>query len=171
MAYGKRHLQHVMGALAGLLILTSTGTAQAQEFVATFGNWSVFTITQNTEKVCYIASAPVKEAGNYSKRGKPYALVTHRTATIDEVSVSSGYPYQADSKVKVEVDSKKSEFFTKGEIAWAYDQKQDADVVSAMKRGNRMTVRGTSPRGTYSIDTYSLKGITAAYNKMKSLCR
>ncbi len=40
-----------------------------------------------------------------------------------------------------------------------------------MKRGSRMMVKGTSQLGTYSIDTYSLSGSTAAYNKMKGLCQ
>lgn len=159
-------------ALVSTLMAAGTfTTAQAQEFVSTHGDWSVFTINSGASKTCYIASAPVKKAGNYSRRDDPYALITHRDANTDEVSVSSGYPYKDDSKVTVEVDGTKFEFFTKGELAWAYDAEQDKKLVNAMKKGSRMMVRGTSQIGTYSIDTYSLKGATAAYNKMKGLCR
>jgi hypothetical protein len=39
-----------------------------------------------------------------------------------------------------------------------------------MKRGTDMTVRGTSVKNTYSLDTYSLLGFTAAYKAMIDAC-
>ena len=39
-----------------------------------------------------------------------------------------------------------------------------------MKRGTDMTVRGTSTRNTFSLDTYSLLGFTAAYDAMIEAC-
>lgn len=163
---GKAGIRILMGVLA----LCAAFPAAAQEFVSTHGDWSVFTVSRGGNTVCYIASAPVSSTGNYTRRGDPYVLVTHRTQAVDEVSASSGYPYKDASKTRVDVDGRKFEMFTKEELAWAFDTDQDRAMVDAMKKGNRMTVRGTSPRNTYSIDTYSLRGITAAYNKMKSLC-
>lgn len=156
--------------IAAGIFLLSASAAQAQEFVATFGEWSVFTLNRGGNTICYIASAPVKHSGNFSKRSDPYLLVTHRSAAVDEVSTSAGYPFKPNSTVTVNVDGKKWQFFTEDELAWAKNTDTDRAAVAAMKKGNRMTVKGTSTRGTYSLDTYSLKGITAAYNKMKSLC-
>lgn len=159
-----------IAAFFGILSVFAT-TAQAQEFDSTHGDWSVFTVSKGGSKICYMASAPVQNTGNFSNRGEPYALVTHRDANTDEISVSSGFPYKDGSKVRMEIDGSKFELFTKDELAWAYDSEQDSRMVKALKKGNRMTVRGTSPRDTYAIDTYSLRGVTAAYNKMKSLCK
>ena len=44
-------------------------------------------------------------------------------------------------------------------------------LVQSMIRGAKMVVRGTSWRGTKTTDTYSLKGFTAAYNKITETCR
>lgn len=159
----------LLGVLSAILAVAA-GAAQAQEFVSTHGDWSVFTINKGGSKVCYMASAPVKNSGNFSKRGEPYALVTSRSSTVDELSVSSGYPYKNGSKVRLEIDGTKFELFTKDELAWGFDSQQDSRMVEALKKGNRMTVRGTSPKDTFSLDTYSLRGATAAYNKMKSQC-
>lgn len=156
---------------AGILALGMAQSAAAQEFVSTHGDWSVFTIARGGNTVCYIASAPVKSTGNFSRRDDPYLLVTHRSAAVDEVSTSSGYPYKDGTKARVDIDGNKYEMFIKEELAWAYDTDQDRAMVDAMKRGTRMSVRGTSPKDTFSIDTYSLRGVTAAYNKMKSLCK
>lgn len=143
----------------------------AQEFVSKHGDWLVFTTQKGGSKVCYMASEPIKKSGNSGDRSDAYVMVTRRNATTDEVSVSSGYGYKIDSKVKIEVDNNKFDFFTKDAIAWAYDSRQDTQVVNAMKKGNKLTVRGTSPKDSFSLDTYSLKGLSAAYNKMKASCK
>ncbi len=145
--------------------------AVAQQLQMTSGDWRVFTYRQDGKNVCYIASVPVKKTGNYSKRDEPFALVTYRNATTDEVSVSSGYPYKGGSEATVMIDGKKFGLFTKGERGWAKDESADRSLIAAMTKGNSMKVKGTSPKGTFSEDGYSLKGFTAAHGKMKALCK
>ncbi len=147
------------------------GCANAQELHKTHGDWKVFTYKKGSEKYCYVASVPTKKTGNYTKRGEPFLLVTYRPGTTDEVSVSSGYPYKAKSNVKMTIDKKAHKLFTQDERAWAYDAKQDATLIAAMKKGSAMEVRGTSKRGTYSSDNYSLRGITAALTDMTKRCK
>ena len=141
--------------------------ALARQLDSTHRDWSVYTHSGQ----CYIVSAPTKQSGNYNSRGEPYLLVTTRKGAGDEINASSGYPYQTNSEVTVSIEGKRFKLFTKDQNAWAYDAAADAAMVKAMKSGNRMTVRGTSQRGTWSEDTYSLMGISAAYNRMKALCR
>jgi len=152
------------------LLLVSTNIF-AQDLDSTHGEWAVYTMKQDGKKVCYIASAPIKEAGNWKSRGERYFLITHRNKSVDEISVSAGYPYKIKSEVKLNIDGSKYKLFTQGELAWAYDQRTDAKIIKAMKKGNKLTSKGYSRLGSHSIDTYSLKGITAAYKKMKKLCR
>lgn len=154
-------------ALSFFALLCAALPAQAQKLSGNFKDWSVFT----HGKLCYIGSSPTAQKGNYSRRGEPYLLVTHRSKNTDEISTSSGYPYKHDKDVVATIDGKTYTLFTQGELAWAHDEKQDSAMVSAMKRGKKMTIRGTSKKGTWSEDTYSLSGITAAYKKMKSLCK
>jgi hypothetical protein len=44
------------------------------------GKWAAYTFMDGKNKVCYMASAPVKQQGKYKKRGQPYALITNRIA-------------------------------------------------------------------------------------------
>ena len=53
------------------------------------------------------------------------------------------------------------------ETAWT---NKDKEVIYAMKKGITLTVKGYSSRGTLTIDTYALKGFTAAYNKLTKDC-
>ncbi len=136
--------------------------------------WNVFSITQQGEQICYITSSPIKEAGNWNNRSDPYVLVTYRNTGVSEISVSSGYPYKEGSKVDVSVDKATNyRFFTSNDtpnIAWARDVAEDKRVVKNMIRGSRLTVKGVSPKDTWSTDTYSLYGFTKAYKRMQELC-
>ena len=46
----------------------------------------------------------------------------------------------------------------------------DNEVIYAMKKGIQLTVFGISSRETKTIDTYTLNGFTAAYNKLINDC-
>lgn len=151
------------------------GNAQAQNFIKEYKAWGVFSIIQDGEKVCYITSTPTKKKGNYKKRGEPYMLVTYRNNGISEISLNSGYPFKGGSDVAVRIDNRHSySFFTSKEtpeMAWAKDSKTDKEVIKRLKSGNSVTSKGYSRLGTYSIDSYSLAGFTAAYDKMVSSCK
>lgn len=155
--------------MVAVVLLLAPGV-QAQQLIASHGDWRVFTIEQNGDTICYIASLPVKKEGNYSKRDEPYLLVTHKRGPQDEVSVSSGYPYKKRKDVKLSFGQKSFELFVKDELAWAYDEAADRAIVKEMIRGSTVAVHGTSWKGTTSKDTYSLKGFTDAHRDMKRLC-
>jgi hypothetical protein len=84
--------------------------------------------------------------------------------------VQPGYSYLDGSEVEVAVANNKFMLFTRGEHAWTKSEDADQALITAMKRGVDMTVRGTSTRNTYSLDTYSLLGFTAAYDAMTDAC-
>lgn len=157
--------------LASLLCSLMPALAQSQQLMASHQNWRVFTAKQGGETLCYIASLPIRKQGNYSKRGDAYVYVTHQSGNQDEVSLSAGYPFKKDSDVDVKFGQKSYAFFTDDELAWAKDAETDRAVVKEMIRGDTMVVRGTSWKDTYSKDTYSLRGFTAAHRKMKQLCK
>jgi invasion protein IalB len=147
-----------------------SAAAQTPKLIGSHGDWTVYEVTDNRGRVCYLASEPSNQTGNYSRRDNPAVLVVRLPGKPGEyVTVHPGYPYKKDSKVKATVDGRNFELFTDGEHAFTYDA-DDQKVVDAMKSGSSMTVRGTSTRGTYSLDTYSLKGFTAAYDAMRGAC-
>jgi len=162
-------IHRVVGIMVAMATLLA-GTSQAQQLYQTSGDWRVFTYGDGSARQCYVASVPVKKTGNYSARGEPFVMVTHRDEKGDEVSVSSGYPYKAGSQTSLTIDSRRYDLFVQNDRAWAYDAAQDKNLVEAMMKGSQMIVKGASQKGTYSSDTYSLAGFTAAVRKMKTLC-
>ena len=154
-------------------VLSLAAAAQTPEFLGTHRDWNVYAFTDDSQKICYMASEPKKQEGDYTRRGNPAVLVTRRPGSpaVDEVSVQPGYSYLEGSEVEVSIGGRKFMLFTRGEHAWTKSEDADQALINAMKRGNDMTVRGTSTRRTYSLDTYSLLGFTAAYQAMVDACR
>ncbi len=146
--------------------------AQDIERLGKFQHWRAFTYTENGNRVCYMASEPQKEEGDYDRRGEVYAMVTHQPArgTKDVVSFVIGYPFKKQSRVTVDIDGKKFTLFTHEDTAWAADKKTDKALVRAMIRGRQMVVKGVSNKGTETTDTYSLMGFTDAHNAIDDAC-
>jgi invasion protein IalB len=155
-----------------IVLLPMLALAQTPQFLGTFRDWNVYAFTENGNKICYMASEPTKQEGNYTRRDNPAVLVTRRPGpkVVDEVSVQPGYSYLDGSEVEVAIASNKFMLFTRGEHAWTKSEDADQALITAMKRGADMTVRGTSTRNTFSLDTYSLLGFTAAYDAMIEAC-
>lgn len=157
-----------------VLWLLISSNAIADDLVDKFDSWSLIETEQDGQKICYLTSSPASSSGNYKKRSEAYVLVTNRGDGIMEVSVSSGYNYKEKSTVTIDIDKKyEHEFFTTNETprtAWAKDHDEDQKVIEEMIKGNMITVRGTSTKGTKSKDAYSLKSFGKAAEKLKNQC-
>ena len=154
----------IMGATAAL--------AQDVTVIGTHGAWTAYSYKEDAGIVCYMASEPTDEEGDYTRRGDIFALVTHRPSedSLDVVSIVAGYAYKENSDVRLQTGSIKYDMFTLGDRAWYRDEATDKTMVKAMIRGSKLTVRGTSSRGTLTTDTYSLSGFTAAHQDITGTC-
>lgn len=152
--------------------------ADNPKHLGTFGDWSAYKLSEKGHDVCYMLAFPKKEEGNYTKRGRVYALVTHRPddKSLNVVSFHAGYGFKNGQEVKLAISGtrKKETFtlFTEGETAWASDAKQDSSITTGLSKwGNNMVVYGISARGTETKDTYSLKGSLKALNAISKACK
>lgn len=160
-------------ALSTLFSAPLLNAAEAPKLLGSFNTWDAFSYREKGSKVCYIVSSPQDSEPKNVRRGDIYAMVTHRPAdkVVGEVSVVPGYPYKEGSEVGVAIGADKYALFTAGENAWTREVKDDKALVRAMIRGVTMIVRGTSSRGTLTIDTYSLRGFTAAHEAIGVACK
>ncbi len=157
------------------LLFSGSAHADKRDLLGSFRDWDAFTIKRdNGEMVCYMISVPKSWTSNPKnvRRGEIYITITHRpkAKVRDEVNIIAGYPFRNGSSVSANIDGGKYTLFTQGDGAWLRTPRDDANMVTAMKRGNRMTVNGTSSRGTDTTDRYSLSGFTAAYGAISKAC-
>ena len=147
--------------------------SKGPQLMGEYKDWAAYFYDDPQGRVCYIASTPKKDEGRYTSRGDIYVVVTHRPneKSYDVVNINAGYTYKKNAQVELKIGAKTFYLFTDGDKAWAMKDKDDKDIVAAMKRGSRMIVDGVSSRGTKTKDTYSLTGFTSAYKAISNKCK
>jgi invasion protein IalB len=161
--------------LAALLASAAFASAEAAapKVLGTFNDWEAYQLIEgNNQRTCYMASQPAKKEPGNVKRGDVLVFVTHRPADKerDVVNVQFGYPLKNGADVQLAVGDAKFGLFPNGEAAWTRGAADDKALVGAMMKGTAMTVAGLSERGTKTVDTYSLRGFTAAYREITKAC-
>lgn len=154
-----------------LVFLCCVKSAFAQELVEKFHDWSFFKANRGDKEFCYVASVPIKNDGNYNKRGEPFFLVTEIENDADEISTSSGFIYNKNSNVELSFGSKKYYLFPHRSIAWAESTSDDIEIIKEMQKNADLSISGVDRAGKIAVDTYSLIGFTNAYQKMKETCQ
>ncbi len=137
--------------------------------LGTFGSWTAYEIEIGKNKMCYMATTPIKSEGNYKKRDASVLMVTHDKSTkaYDIISFTAGFNYKAGSVPTAQIDKNKPQKLdVQEDTAWMSDK-----MISAMKNGNRLVLNGVSKRGTKIKDTISLKGFTKAYQAISKACK
>ena len=132
------------------------------------GKWSFV----KDDTWCYIGSLPLKsDLPDTKKRGENYILV-YKLIGSDEkiIQIEAGYNYNLSADILVKIDQAEYGFYTtedSSDTAWTNN---DSEVIYAMKMGLELILNGESSRGTITNDTYTLKGFTAAFNKLNEDC-
>jgi hypothetical protein len=146
--------------------------------VGTFRDWSSYSYTGASGKICYAATQPTDTQPRTGADGRPlnrdpvFFMITTRPGEQirEEPSVIIGYPFAANSRATVTVDQQEFTLLTQNDAGWVENPALEAALVQAMRAGRTMTVRGTSQRGTNTIDTISLLGVTAALSSVATEC-
>ena len=143
------------------------------ETLGVFDNWSAYSYKDETDHVCYMASAPVKSEGKYTRRDDVFLIVTHRpkAKSFNVVNAAAGYTYKSTSKPQITIDKNKAiELKRYEDRAWAKNPEADEQLVAEMKKGRMAVLVGTSARGTKTTDTFHLKGFSKAYEAISQAC-
>ena len=147
--------------------------APAAQDLGKFRDWRAHHFTENGNRVCTMWTQPKKAQGKYTRRGEIFALVNHRPADerIGIVSFEMGYPFASGKELAVSIDGGKAiRMPTSGSLAWHDSREVNRRLIAEMQNGLEMVARGQSKRGTKTVDTYSLRGFTAAYKAISDSC-
>ncbi|WP_420393794.1 invasion associated locus B family protein [Acuticoccus sp.] len=164
-----------MRFIAALILFLSplSALAQTPTLLEQFSDWEAYRYEgQDGNVTCYLLSKPKTLAPPDRNHGDVFFFLTTRPAeeVTHEASVLVGYPFAPDSNVVVDIDGQEFQLFTKDDGAWVESPADEAQLLVAMRAGSRMTVRGTSARGTETSYTFSLSGVTAGSNRIASGC-
>ena len=155
-----------------ILISFSARSAEDLKSIGKFKDWEAFAVTENDNKICFAQSIPILRAPKKFERNPSRLFITFRPSEdiIDEVSATSGYTFQKEKIVKAKTGKKTYDFFSREEFAWILDTEEEQRFIKAMKKASRVMIIGRTEKGKQTIDHYSLRGFTKAYNTAKKNC-
>jgi Invasion associated locus B (IalB) protein len=143
--------------------------------IGQFGTWGAYTATPNGKKVCFALAKPSSSKTNPPNRPRDpaYAFVSTRPAekVTNEVSIMIGYALKPGSESSLEVAGASYAMYTQGDGLWIKNAAEEERMVDAMRKAADVTVKGVSAKGTETIDTFSLKGLSQALDKLAQDCR
>ena len=143
--------------------------------IGQFGTWGAYTATPNGKKVCFALAKPSSSKTNPPNRPRDpaYAFVSTRPAekVINEVSVMIGYALKPGSESTLEVGGAAYSMYTRGDGVWIKNAAEEERMVDAMRKAADATVKGVSAKGTETTDTFSLKGLSQALDKLAQDCK
>jgi len=143
--------------------------------IGQFGTWGAYAATPNGKKVCFALAKPAASKTNPPNRPRDpaYAFVSTRPAekVSNEVSIMIGYALKPGSESTLEVGGASYAMYTQGDGLWIKNAAEEERMVDAMRRSADIVVKGVSAKGTETTDTFSLKGLSQALDKISQDCR
>ncbi|UPJ62388.1 invasion associated locus B family protein [Bradyrhizobium sp. 191] len=143
--------------------------------IGQFGTWGAYAATPNGKKVCFALAKPSSSKTNPPNRPRDpaYAFVSTRPAekVNNEVSVMIGYALKPGSESTVEVGGASFAMYTQGDGLWIKNAAEEERMVEAMRKSADLVVKGVSAKGTETTDTFSLKGLAQALDKIAHDCK
>jgi hypothetical protein len=143
--------------------------------IGQFGTWGAYTATPNGKKVCFALAKPASSKTNPPNRPRDasYAFISSRPGekVSNEVSIMIGYTLKPGSEGSVEVGGSRYAMYTQGDGLWIKNAAEEDRLVEALRKGADAVVKGVSAKGTETIDTFPLKGLAQALDKLAQECR
>jgi hypothetical protein len=154
---------------------TAAAGGAEPNLVGQFGTWGAYTAMPNGKKVCFALAKPSSSKTNPPNRPRDpaYAFVSTRPAekVVNEVSIMIGYALKPGSESALEVGGASYAMYTQGDGLWIKNAAEEERMVDAMRKSADATVKGVSAKGTETTDTFSLKGLAQALDRLAQDCR
>jgi hypothetical protein len=143
--------------------------------IGQFGTWGAYTATPKGKKICFALAKPASSKTNPPNRPRDpaYAFVSTRPTekVTNEVSIMIGYMLKPGSESTLEVGGASYAMYTQGDGLWIKNAAEEERMVDAMRKASDAVVKGMSAKGTETTDTFSLKGLAQALDKLAQDCK
>jgi Invasion associated locus B (IalB) protein len=140
-----------------------------------YADWGAYTASPGGKKICFAISKPTSAVTNPPNRPRNpiYMFITTRPAdkVTNEVSIIVGYPFKPGSEASAQIGSTTYALYTQQDGAWIKNAAEEAQMVDAMRAGETAIIKGESSKGTQTTDSYNLRGVSQALDRIAQECK
>jgi hypothetical protein len=149
--------------------------AEQPVLLGQYGEWGAYKATPGGKTVCFALAKPASSTTEPAGRSRDaaYLFVSTRPAekVKNEVSAIVGYSQRASADATATIGATNYAMYTQNDGAWIKNAAEETQMIDAMRKGTDLVVRSVSGRGTKSSDTYTLKGLAEALDKVAQECK
>jgi invasion protein IalB len=140
-----------------------------------FGDWGAYKASPGGKTVCFALAKPTSAVTEPAGRNRDasYLFVSTRPAekVKNEFSAIVGYPQKPGADTTATIGSSSYAMYTQNDGAWIKNAAEEAQLIDTMRKGADLVIKSESARGTKTTDTYSLKGVAQALDKVSEECK
>ena len=141
--------------------------AAGPKAIGHFDDWIAAINPEGGQPTCYAFTRAAGSTPKLSGRGDVVLTVTERSGGRDTVAISAGFTFAPNAAVQVTADTATMEFYTAQRSTFARDGHA---AVAAFQKAAKATSRSPGPKGAVVVDTFSLRGFSAAYAAIQKAC-
>jgi hypothetical protein len=150
-------------------------TGATPNLLGQYGEWGAYTAATGGKKICFALAKPSKSATTPPNRPRdpPYMFISSRPSekVKDEVSIVAGYGFKPNAEALIDVGGSSFPMYTQNDGAWIKNAADEPRLIDALRKGGDAVVKGTSAKGTASVDTYVLRGLAQALERIGQECQ
>jgi hypothetical protein len=137
-----------------------------------YDNWGAYWAAPDGRKICFAAARPGGSQSNRS-RHPTYFFITSRPhdKIKDEVSAILSFPLKSSSDATASIGGKHFVLAAQADGVWVKNTADEMKLIEAMRKGGELVLKGTTDRGLQSTDTFSLKGLPQALDRIARECK
>lgn len=162
----------ILAALCAITFMVPAALAQSVQVLGDYRDWSAYTASENSGRLCFTASQPKTTEPQPEGFGDSYVYLTTRVSdgTRNEFNLIAGYEFAPDSVAQARVGGQTWDLYTQADAAWLQDASQGSTLAGSMRAGSTLVIEGTSAQGIRIVQTFSLSGVTAASRAVDQAC-
>lgn len=158
--------------LVAMALLDCAASAQTAELLEKHKDWSAYKHKAEKDTTCFAVTQPKDTEPKNVNRGDIFLYISFWPAdkVKGQVMLRLGYPIKEDTEVSAAIGADVFKLFPKEDKAFIDGDEDERKFVEAIKKGDKLVVKGTSKKGTETTDVYSLLGVSAALKQAEQAC-
>ena len=156
----------------------ATNPAAQATLLGQFGDWGAYAASPGGRKVCFALAKPASSVDNPPSRRTAANAVFMFVSTRPEEKVANevsllvtGYAFKPNSEANMAIGAAPFAMYTQNDGAWVKKAADEARMIEAMRKGADVVIKATTSKGTQTTDTFSLKGISQALDRVAQECK
>jgi hypothetical protein len=168
----KNFYRFTTGLVLTFGFLPVAAMANEPRLLGNFGDWQAYSRFDGQARICYALSLPKTKFPKDVRHGDIYFMVSSwkSKAAVEQPSFLAGFSLKTEKPPIIRVGNGRYPTYVSQNEGFIESNQDEARLIRSMKAGSTMRVEAVSVRNTVVAYSFSLRGVTAALQRVRQEC-